>query len=151
MLSKTIMIGRIPTYENAMKASNIDDEQKATISFTLGVQKDFKAKDAQYFEEDLFNYRAFGKAAQFINKNIKPGDNVYIVSRAVGAKKKPDSNEYYPMYFQVETISWTPGNSKRTESAGAKATTTEATSVANNPFVNQAQSKGSEDSPFSFM
>ena len=148
MLNKTIMIGKIPTFKdsNSIKASNIDDEQKAVVSFSLSVQKDYKPKDEKYFEEELFNYRAFGKTAQFINKNIKPGDHVYIVSRAIAARKKPDTeNEWYPQYFQVENISWTPNNTKRVENAEQKTTATTETNMSN-PFENQ--NKGSEDNPF---
>lgn len=151
MLNKTIMIGKIPAFKDSMKASNIDDDQKAVVSFALSVQKDYKPKDEKYFEEEIFSYRAFGKMAQFINKNIKPGDNVYIVSRAIAARKKPDTeNEWYPQYFHVENISWTPSNLKRADNTEQKTTAQTTEAAANNPFATM-NNKGSEDNPFAGM
>lgn len=149
MLSKTIQIGKIPSFKNAesIRTYNIDDEQKAMISFCLSVQEDFKRKEENFYAEELFNYKAFGKAAQFIANNFKAGDSVYVVSRPVASKKKPDSDEYYPPYFAVEKISWLP-NTGNTERNTEKKTTANTKAASDNPFASQQEDNSNPFSVF---
>ena len=136
MLNKTVQIGRIPDFANSIKTSNLEDEKRAVVSFFLSVQKDYKKKDEKYFEDELFSYKAFGKSAQFIAKHFKPGDNVYVVSRPVASVKKPDSDEYYPMYFNVETISWLPKTSSSSNGNANKAVAPAEEAVSTNSSEN---------------
>lgn len=151
MLSKTVQIGKIPSFKNteSIRTYNIEDEQKAMISFCLSVQEDYKRREENFYAEELFNYKAFGKSAQFIANNFKVGDLVYVVSRPVAAKKKPDSDEYYPPYFAVEKISWLPsGNSEQKKTELKKSSSSTSDTASSNPFASQQESA---PNPFSAL
>ena len=81
-------IGRIPTTEKIpFKYFEKDDPTKSFITFMISVRRNYKPKDAQYYEEDLIPVKAFGYKAKYIHENAKRGDTVTV---AGDLRRDPD-------------------------------------------------------------
>ena len=71
--------GKLPHFDGTYKPA--EGEKKAFLSWAVSVQRDYKPADAQYYPEDLINFKAFGPTADFINNYFKQGDGIVITGR----------------------------------------------------------------------
>lgn len=78
-LNTVILNGKLPHFDGTHKAA--EGEKKAFLSWAVSVQRDYKPADAQYYPEDLINFKAFGPTADFINNYFKQGDGIVITGR----------------------------------------------------------------------
>lgn len=111
-LNKFIANGKLPRFEGNYKKG--EGEKKSFLSWAISVKRDFKPADAQYYPEDLLNFKAFGAKADFINNFFNQGDGLIITGRV----QKDDDYEKDgqtmrgQMFILVEDVSFAEGTSK---------------------------------------
>lgn len=132
------IVGRIPATDKIRfeYINKTGEENKGVFMGSVSVRRSFKRKDDQYYPEDLINFKAFGKAADFIKNYIHRGDQV-----AISGELRRDDNYtndegkvvYGQLYLHVDVGGLTSiGN-------GSKNADTEASSV---PEINAAAESG---------
>lgn len=101
--------GKLPHFEGNFKAG--EGEKKSFLSWAVSVQRDFKPADAQYYPEDLLNFKAFGPTADFINKFFAQGDGIIITGRIQRDDdyEKDGATVKGQMYVLVEKASFVVG------------------------------------------
>lgn len=119
-LNSVILNGKLPHFEGNYKAG--EGDKKSFLSWAVSVQRDFKPADAQYYPEDLINFKAFGPTADFINKNFAQGDGIVLSGRI----QKDDDYEVDgetrkgQLFVLIEKASFAVGRNNG-ESAGSAA------------------------------
>lgn len=78
-LNMIALNGKIPHFEGKYTAG--EGEKKSFLSWAVSVQRDRKPADAQYYPEDLINFKAFAGTADFINNFFKAGQGIVITGR----------------------------------------------------------------------
>lgn len=86
-----IFTGVIPDFKgkgNAVIASNIEDENKASVILKLDVQRRTKTQDGSYENKsDILTFHAYGKTAQQAVKMAKPGTGLRIEAHVAPSQK----------------------------------------------------------------
>lgn len=82
-LDKTILKGRIPNFDNAIKFVEATDDKKACVFFTVAVSTGIKDEETGYYKERLIKCKAFNGTAEFFNKYYQKGDTVVIDGKYV--------------------------------------------------------------------
>lgn len=79
-MNKVLLNGRLPHFEASYKQGE-GDNGRSFLGWALSVKRDYKPADAQYYPEDLLNFKAFGPKADFIKKNFSQGDGMILEGR----------------------------------------------------------------------
>ena len=118
-LNQVILNGKIPHFEGTFKAA--EGEKKAFLSYAISVKRDFKPQDAQYYPEDLINFKAFGPKAEFINKQFSKGDGLILAGRLQKDDdyEKDGQIQKGQLFLLVENVSFAEGTNKGGDSAGS--------------------------------
>lgn len=82
-LDKTILKGRIPNFDNAIKFVEATGDKKACVFFTIAVSTGIKDEETGYYKERLIKCKAFNGTAEFFNKYYQKGDTVVIDGKYV--------------------------------------------------------------------
>ena len=73
-------VGRIPTTDKIRYAySEAGESGRSRMNGAFSVKRNYKAKDEQYYKEDLINFVAFGTQADFMHNYIKRGDTISVI------------------------------------------------------------------------
>lgn len=64
-------VGRVASFDNAIKYYPNEDEDKCLLVLTVNVQKPFKKKEEQYYPTFLKTFKAFGKTAKLAGEVIQ--------------------------------------------------------------------------------
>lgn len=111
-LNQLVVNGKLPHFEGTFKAA--EGEKKAFMSWAISVKRDFKPADAQYYPEDLINFKAFGAKAEFINKFFQKGDGMILMGRLQRDDdyEKDGQTVKGQLSLMVETVSFAEGTNK---------------------------------------
>ena len=82
-LDKTVVRGRIPNFDNAIKFVEATDDKKACIFFTVAISTGIKDEETGYYKERLVKCKAFNGTAEFINKYYQTGDLITLDGKYV--------------------------------------------------------------------
>ena len=105
-INKVIIQGRIPTFKDAIREFNIEDEKRAVLFVKISNETSRK-KDDGYYEQEMIDCRVFGKTAQNFAKIVKPGTYIVAEGNLVGSKPREgvvDDNgkqKYDQMYMRI--------------------------------------------------
>ena len=103
-LNKFIAQAKIPTFDNAVKVFNEDDEKKAVLMLKLDVKRNYKPDGEQYYPSDILDAKAFGKTAQFIYKYFPAGSDIVIdaeIRKGDNYEDKDGGTVYGQMYVHI--------------------------------------------------
>ena len=82
-LDKTIVKGRIPNCENAIKFVEATDDKKACAFFSVSISTGIKDEETGYYKERLVKCKAFNGTAEFFNKYYQAGDTIVLDGKYV--------------------------------------------------------------------
>lgn len=103
-LNKSILQGKIPTFDNAVKIFNEDDDKKAVLMLKVDVKRNYKPEGEQYYPSDILDCKAFGKTAQFIYKYFPAGSDIILdaeVRKGENYEDKDGNTVYGQMYVHI--------------------------------------------------
>ena len=114
------VVGRIPDTDKIRfeYINKSGEEDKGVFMGSISVRRAWKKKDDQYYPEDLIPFKAFGKAANYVNQYVHRGDTVAIV----GELRKDDDyvvegeKRYGQLYLHVDLGGMTLIGNKKTDS-----------------------------------
>jgi single-strand DNA-binding protein len=98
--NKCIFVGRI-LKDLDLRTTN---SGKSFLSFAIGVQRDYKDKNAKYPESDIVNLRAWNGTAEIIAKFCTRGDVVLASGRYCVDKYEKDGVQKTINYINVESV-----------------------------------------------
>lgn len=119
----SVLNGKLPHFESNYKAG--EGEKASFMSWAISVQRAYKPADAKYYPEDLINFKAFGKTADFINNNFSQGDAINVVGRLQKDDDYEDSNgekKRGQLYLLVNEVSFSMGGKSQDKDATPKET-----------------------------
>ena len=94
-------VGRIPTTDKIRYAySEAGESGRSRMNGAFSVKRSYKAKDEQYYKEDLINFVAFGAQADYMHNYVKRGDTV-AVSGSLQVDKIVDSDGNSRTYTSI--------------------------------------------------
>ena len=145
------LIGRIPNTEKiGYNYKAAQDPKHNVMSACISVRRAFKKKDEQYYPEDLFNIKAFGATADYMNKFVKRGDTVAIdgeLQRDEDWTDKQGQTHRGGYSVRIDSITKVGGTDNASAPAGAAGNTVAAPA---NPFATgnaQAAATGTDGIP----
>lgn len=94
------------------------DGKTKIARFSLAVDRRFKREGQP--EADFFNYTAFGKSAEFVEKYLKKGTKVVVNGEDQNNNYEKDGQKVYGMQTLVNTIEF--AESKKAAEANGSAT-----------------------------
>jgi hypothetical protein len=117
-----VLQGTIPSFENAIRYYNIEDEKRACAHVKLAVKTNQKNEQTGYYESDIFDVVFFGKSAQSLQKWGKPKTALIVQGTLLPPKARIDANGapmvgadgktvYSPMTLRVSTFYFQEGSS----------------------------------------
>lgn len=112
--------GKLPHFDNNYKPG--EGEKTSFLSWAVSVQRDRKPADAQYYPEDLINFKAFGGTADFISKYFNQGDGIVIQGRIQKDEdyEKDGQTVKGQLYVLVEKAMFQAGKSGGSEGGSTK-------------------------------
>ena len=133
-----------------IKVSNIEDDKRAVVTFSLAVSRNYKTT-GQNGEEirptDFLFCKAFGKTAQFLNKYFEKGQ-VVVISNAEVRKddnyEKDGETVYGQMYVHLNVGSILFNEQNRNDNNSTQYDNTRQSNVtrmSNNPLANAMNKK----------
>lgn len=82
-LDKTIVRGKIPNFENAIRYTASNGEKKSYAFFTIAISTGVKNEETGYYEERLVKCKTFGATADFLNNFYQNGDFITLEGKYV--------------------------------------------------------------------
>ena len=92
-LDKTIVRGKIPHFENAIKYTPANGDKKAYAFFTLAISTGIKNEDTGYYNERLVRCKVFGPTADFLNNQYQAGDFITVDGKYVDGQDYEKNGE----------------------------------------------------------
>ena len=116
-LNKVILQGKVPTFDNAVKVFNEDDEKKAVLMLKVDVKRNYKPEGEQYYPSDILDCKAFGKTAQFIYKYFSSGSDIIIEAELRKGEnyEKDGETVYGTMYVHINNAYFCGAKGEGTE------------------------------------
>lgn len=118
MLNSVSLQGRFPRSEKfEFKYTPEANGKSAWFRGKLSVQQNFKPKDAQYPDEDIFEIRAFGKTADMIGKYFHHGDMIIVEGELRSTKpyQKEDGTMVYSQVYVSANRVFFAGSKQETQ------------------------------------
>lgn len=116
-MNKAIHMGRL-TKDPEIRYSS---DNKAVARFSLAVDRKFKREGQP--DADFFNYTAFGKQAEFIEKYLKKGTKVVVVGQLQNNNWEKDGVKHYDVQIMVDEVEFAESKSSSSNTAPAPAQT----------------------------
>lgn len=130
------LIGRIPNTEKIGYNYKVaQDPKHNSMMACISVRRAFKKKDEQYYPEDLFNIKAFGATADYMNKFVKRGDMIALDGELQRDEDWTDSQgQSHRGGYSIRIDSITKVGGEKSEGVAGAATATPGTAAPINPF-----------------
>ena len=105
-MNKHIGMGRLTRDPEVRYSPQANGEQLCVARFSLAIDRKFTRKNAENeVNADFFNYTAFGKQAEFIEKYCRQGTKLLIASRVENDNYTNKNGEkVYSVKFVVEEV-----------------------------------------------
>lgn len=115
------------------------DDKQNFIWGSLSVQRSYKKPDEQYYPNDLINYRAFGKTADYMHQYVRRGDIITLQGelRISDNYEKDGRTVYGTPYVHVDTVAKIGGSKTDSDDEPSKESSQ---TPRRNPLVNRKRS-----------
>ena len=115
-MNKAILMGRLTRAPEVRYSQN--DSNMAIARFSLAVDRRYK-KQGDETTADFFNYTAFGKQGEFVEKYLKQGTKIVVTGRIQNDNyTNKEGQKVYSVQIMVEEIEFAESKASSQSNAG---------------------------------